>query len=89
MSSRRERGTRLCRKLATEVSERAPEGIGSWEPAWDIVAPHDAEFLRALVAWEATGAEELKPRIRAAYFSVLKAWTEAARQFEREQQGAA
>ena len=38
----------------------------------------------ALTAWEATGHDEDRARVREWYNRVLAAWKEAARQYERE-----
>ena len=81
---RRERGTELCRRLAQDVAAFVPEGIGSWEPAWDIVAEPDIAYLEALTGWEAAPSDETKSAVREAYHAVVEAWREAAHQYERE-----
>lgn len=78
------RATLLCQRLAADVAGIVPEGIGHWETAWDIVADADAAFLAALTAWEATGAELERARVRDAYNAVLEAWKVAAREYRRE-----
>ena len=52
VGDRRDCGTALCHRLAARVADIAPEGIGSWDPAWDIVGGPDAEFMLALSLWE-------------------------------------
>ena len=83
---RRRRGTRLCAKLASDVNELVPAGIGAWDPAWDIVGDADAEFMIALLKWEGTGSEADKESVRTAYATVLDAWRSAAGQFEQQSQ---
>ena len=71
----------LCRRLAHDVADLAPEGIGGWPQAWDIVADADAGFLVALTAWEATGAERERDSVRTAYLAVMDAWKVAVGQY--------
>lgn len=81
---RREGGMRLCGRLCEDVHKLVPEGIGSWAMVWNIVADADSAFMIALTRWEATGSEEDKPPLRAAYFAVLDAWRRAVQEYERE-----
>ncbi len=82
--TRAEAARKLCEQLVDDVAAIAPEGIGRWPEAWDIVDPPSAELMVALAAWEATGLEEDRARVRVWYGRVLAAWKEAARQYERE-----
>lgn len=82
--TRAEAARKLCEHLARDVAAIAPVGIGHWPEAWDIVAAHDTSFVIALSVWEATGSEADRARVRAAYTSVLDAWREATRLYERE-----
>lgn len=75
---------KLCDQLATDVAAIAPPGIGHWPAAWDIVDAPSAELMVALTAWEATGLEEDRARVRVWYDRVLAAWKEAARSYGRE-----
>ncbi len=84
----RGRGTQICVRLTQDVAKIAPEGIGSWDPAWAIVADADAEFLAALTAWEAEPTDDTKARVKITYHAVLDAWRDAALQYEAQQQGA-
>ena len=81
---RRRRGTKLCAKIAADVNELAPAGIGNWPECWDIVGDSDAEFMLALLKWEGTGSETDKELVRTAYAGVLDAWREATRLYDRE-----
>ena len=83
---RRGRGTELCRVLAEHVADLAHSGIGHWPECWSIVADPDAEFMIALSAWEATGSEADRAKVRAAYDRVLSAWSEAVKVYEQQRQ---
>lgn len=85
---RRRRGTKLCAKIAADVKELAPTGIGSWPGCWEIVDGADAQFMIALTAWEADPTADTQARTKAAYNAVLDAWREAAHQFEEQGQRA-
>lgn len=82
------RGTQICRRLSAAVAEIAPDGIGRWVPAWDIVAPADAEFMIALADWEADPTDDAKLRVKATYTAVLDAWRRAAVEYGGYRQGA-
>ena len=81
---RRRRGTALCQRLAEDVVAIVPDGIGAWPPAWDLVADADADFLSKLTAWEVAPSEPARLRVRAAYFAVVDAWRNAARQYQAQ-----
>lgn len=81
---RRERGTRLCARLAEDVASIVPAGIGAWDETWRIVDPADASFMEALVAWESDPSKEALDRVRSAYRGVLCAWRSASAAFERQ-----
>ena len=86
--TRAEAARKLCERLAGDVASIAPVGIGYWAEAWEIVAAADASFVIALSAWEATGSEVDRAKVRAAFNAVLDAWREAVRQFEAAEQEA-
>ena len=77
-----EAGRQVCENLTREIEEIAPAGIGHWDPAWEMVAEADAEFMAALFAWEANPTDDGQERVRTAFNAVLEAWREASRQFE-------
>ncbi len=76
-AERRHRGTKLCRRLSADVAKAVPKDIGTWAPAWEIVADPDAEFMLQLLRWERSGAESDKESVRTAYAQVLDAWRKA------------
>ena len=78
--TRAEAARKLCEHLACDVAAIAPVGIGHWPEAWEIVAPADSSFVIALTAWEATGSESDRTKVRAAYHAVLAAWGTAVEQ---------
>ena len=75
---------KLCQQLVGDVAAVAPEGIGRWPEAWEIVDGPSAELIVALSSWEDTGSEEDRAKVREWYRRVIAAWKEAARQYERE-----
>ena len=85
--TRAEAARKLCERLAQDVAAIAPVGIGYWAEAWEIVAAADASFVILLSAWEATGSEADRTKVRAAFNAVLDAWREAVRQYEEQRQG--
>ena len=82
LEERRRRGTKLCTKIAADVKEFVPAGIGNWPECWDIVGEADTEFMLALLKWESTGSEADKESVRAAYAGVLDAWRSAVAAWE-------
>ena len=82
--TRAEAARKLCCQLGTDVAAIAPPGIGRWPPAWAIVDAATVELMIALAAWESTGLEEDRARVRAWYYRVIAAWKDAARRYERE-----
>lgn len=86
--TRTEAATELCRRLAQDVAEITPAGIGHWDRSWQIVASADASFLTELTAWEATGAEAERVRVRTAYAEVKAAWQRAVSEFDAQRQAA-
>lgn len=72
----------VCENLTRDVARIAPPGIGSWPPAWEMVAEADASFIAALVAWEAQPSDVAQAGVRARYNAVLAAWRDAIAAFE-------
>jgi hypothetical protein len=81
---RRERGTKLCERLAEDVASIVPKGIGRWDRAWDIVGGPDADFVAELTAWEAEPGTAALERVRGSYRAVLAAWQRAADEYGAE-----
>lgn len=75
------KGTRLCQRLAEDVTVSAPAGLGTWNRTWEIVGPDSTEFLVKLTTWEASGDASILPELRAAYDRVLEAWRVAADEY--------
>lgn len=80
---RRRRARLLCARLSRDVRSIAPAGVGSWEPAWTIVAEADAEFVLALTKWEECPTSDAREGVRQAYEGVMEAWRRAAGEFRR------
>ena len=85
---RREAGARrLCRRLAADIAAVAPEGLGSWPPAWELVEAPSGRFLDRLHEWVETGDDELGDVLRYAYVDVVAAWKTAADRWQRQNPG--
>ncbi|HCO13200.1 MAG TPA: hypothetical protein DIT46_03385 [Gemmatimonadetes bacterium] len=72
----------VCENLGREIQAICPPGIGRWNPAWDLVASADVEFMLALFAWEDQPSEELEAQVRYWGDELMERWREAARRFE-------
>ena len=66
---RRRRGKRLSEKLKTEVLS-----LLTCDTLQQNLHALDADFMAALMAWEATGAEKDRLRVRDAYIAITEAW---------------
>jgi len=77
-----EAARQVCENMAREVQQIAPPGLGLWDPAWEIVADADAEFMIALFAWEDSPSEKLEAQVRYWGDEVMARWHEAAKRFE-------
>lgn len=75
--SRRAEGTRICGHLCEAVAKLAPPGIGERDDVWEAVAPATDGFMALLQAWERTGNEADKQRLRDSYRALLDAWRNA------------
>lgn len=84
VEDRREKGRRLCRRLAEDVAAIAPPGLGLWPQAWETVQRPSTELLDVLLEWQRTGDATLVARIRELYDATVESWREAARRFEHE-----
>ena len=82
LADRIERGRRLCEKLQAEVAAIHPTDVT--RSTWESVAPLDVDFLIALTAWEATGAESERLVVRDAYLAITNAWKAIAQQSARD-----
>lgn len=71
----------LARKMCQQIAEICPEGIGSWEEAWDIVVEADADFSARLRDWEQDPTAATGRAVSDAHDALLDAWREAVRQY--------
>ena len=77
-----EAARQVCVNIAREVQQIAPSGLGRWEPAWEIVADADAEFMSALFAWENSPSDKSEALVRHWGDEVMARWHEAVKKFE-------
>lgn len=84
---RHERARIMAGRLSDAIRRAVPPGLGHWPRAWEIVEAPSVAFLDALGAWEHAGdgsakEAELRAAIDDAARRTLRAWKEAARQWE-------
>lgn len=78
----RERATEICRRLTADVAEIAPQGIGRWARAWEVVDAPSVDFWVALMEWESNpSSEDAKDRVRSAYRTLIEAWHQASSEY--------
>ena len=77
-----EAARQVCENMAREVQQIAPSGLGRWEPAWEIVADADAEFMIALFTWENSPSDKSEALVRHWGDEVMERWHEAVKKFE-------
>ncbi|HKK08770.1 MAG TPA: hypothetical protein VKA44_07795 [Gemmatimonadota bacterium] len=85
--TRRERERLICQRVTRRIGEVAPEGIGRWDPAWEIVAPPSDAFLDVLDAWLNDDSPDTRAALQAAADDLVRAWREAGRRYQEARQG--
>ena len=81
LEDRIERGRRLCEKLQAEVEAIQSCYLATSPEKRELLSGLDADFLIMLTAWEATGEEKDRLRVRDAYLAVTDAWKAVALPF--------
>ena len=76
-----ERVQYVCRRLGTCVGQVAPEGVGRWDRAWELVADPSSAFLEALDAWKREDTLETRGRLQAAADEVVQTWWKAGQEW--------
>lgn len=67
---------KLCSRLSAAIARETPAGLGSWEPAWEMVAAPSRALLQELGRYEREGGDqEAAKRLG---LDVLAAWRRAA-----------
>ena len=79
--TRHEKARIVAERVAALVREVAPEGLGHWDPAWELVAAPSDVFMDRLAEWEATDSPVTRSQLEAASTALVEAWAEAARQW--------
>ena len=72
----------VAERVAARIREVAPEGLGHWHPAGDLVVPKADAFLDRLAEWETTDSPGTRARVETAGAALVEAWAGAARQWE-------
>ncbi len=72
----------VAERVVARIREVAPEGLGRWDLAWELVAAPSDAFLDRLAEWEATDSPVTRRRLATASAALVAAWAEAARQWQ-------
>ena len=78
----REKARIVAERVAARIREVSPEGLGHWEPAWELVAGPSDRLLDALAEWEAEDSPATRSEVEAASTALVRAWAEAARRWK-------
>lgn len=81
---RGERSRVVCERLARRIHEVAPDGLGRWDPALEIVREPSDAFLDALDRWLDTDTPENRADLQDGADALVRAWREAGRRWEAE-----
>ena len=79
--ARPEKARIVCERVAARIREVVPVGLGHWGPVWTFVAYPSDVFMDALREWEKEDTPTTRPDLQAAFEDLVKAWAEAARQW--------
>lgn len=81
MTDRRELGKEMRRRVSGKVREVAPDGVGSWDPAIEIVRDPTDQFIDAVDAWVEEATPTTEEQVRRTATELVRAWKEAGRRF--------
>ena len=79
--TRREKARILAERVAARIREVSPEGLGSWDPAWDYIGDPSDVFMDALAEWEKADSPSTRSKLETASTDLIDAWAEAARRW--------
>lgn len=79
-----EAGRRILDKVVARIGEASPSGLGHWSPAWEMIHEPGDRFLDALKLWEEEDSPGTRQAVQRAAEGFVRAWREAARQWETE-----
>lgn len=84
--SPQERYTFMCARLVEQIGQlRLPEGLGSAEETWEIVASPTMAFERALKVWVADRNDRSEAELRRTRHAVIQAWLSTQNAYARAQ----
>lgn len=72
----------LCRRLNDRIREVAPEGLGRWPAAWELVEDPSDVFLDRLREWKRSDTPATRARLNEAATALVDAWKRAAQKWE-------
>ena len=81
MLTAREKARIVAGRVAARIREVAPEGLGRWDLAWELVAAPSDAFMDRLAEWETTDSPLTRSQLETASADLVEAWAEAARQW--------
>lgn len=82
MIRRSEKARIVAARVAERIREVAPEGLGHWGPAWDLVGTPSDAFMDRLAEWEAADSPITRSHVETTGGALVAAWAEAARQWK-------
>ena len=80
--TRREKARIVAERVAVRLAQVTPEGLGHWVPTWNFVDVPSDSYMDALAEWETEDTPTSRSELEAASTALIKAWAEAARQWE-------
>jgi hypothetical protein len=72
----------ICRRLAEKIGEFAPQGLGHWDRAWELVGPASDRFLDALGLWVEEDTPDGRQEVQRAADRLLEAWIHASARYQ-------
>jgi hypothetical protein len=65
----------VCRRLHAAIAQETPEGLGAWDPAWDVVEQPSRALLEELEQVERGQGD--RERVKRLGVDLLAAWRRA------------
>jgi len=76
-----DRGKEIVKKVVVRIAEVAPQGLGRWDRAWDLIEEPSNAFLDALAVWERSDTADTRRRLQSAADEFVRAWRCAAEEW--------
>ena len=82
MPSQREKAKRIASIVAERVRQVSTEGLGRWEPTWEIVAVPSDRFMDSLYHWEQSGTRDNLEAVHQSAEALVNSWRVADTKFK-------